>query len=48
MGFAKAAGNFRCDTAYLVTQAISGAEHIARMSRLIEEERPNLVIPARN
>ena len=45
---AEAAGNFRCDIAYLVPPAATGLEYIARVRELIEEEHPHLVIPARD
>ena len=45
---AEAAGNFRCDTAYLVPPAASGAAYIERIAELIREERPHLVIPCRD
>lgn len=45
---AEAAGNFRCDTIYLVPPAASGAAYIERIAELIQEEQPNLVIPSRD
>ena len=45
---ADAAGNFRCDTVYLVPPAASGAAYIERITELIGEERPDLVIPGRD
>ena len=45
---ADAAGNFRCDTVYLVPPAASGAAYIERIAELIGEEEPDLVIPCRD
>ena len=45
---AQAAGNFRCDVVYRVPPAASGAEYIARLKEVIEEEHPHLVIPTRD
>jgi carbamoyl-phosphate synthase large subunit len=45
---AEAAGNFRCDTVYLVPPAASGAAYIERVAELIREEHPDLVIPCRD
>ena len=45
---ADAAGNFRCDTVYLVPPAASGDAYISRVGELIREERPDLVIPGRD
>jgi len=45
---ADAAGNFRCDTAYLVPPAASGAAYIERIAEVIRQEQPDLVIPTRD
>jgi len=45
---AEAAGNFRCDAAYLVPPAAAGAAYIERLGELIRDERPDLVIPCRD
>jgi biotin carboxylase len=45
---AESAGNFRCDTAYRVPPAASQSEYISRLISLMEEERPDLVIPTRD
>ena len=45
---AEAAGNFRCDTVYLVPPAASSAAYIERIAELIREEQPDLVIPCRD
>ena len=45
---AEAAGNFRCDTVYLVPPAASGADYIARVREVIGDEHPDLVIPTRD
>lgn len=45
---AEAAGNFRCDTVYLVPPAASGAAYIERVAELIQEEHADLVIPTRD
>ena len=44
---ADAAGNFRCDTAYLAPPA-AHAGYIARVREVIEREHPDLVIPTRD
>ncbi len=45
---ADAAGNFRCDVAYLVPPAAAGAPHLERISDVIRKEQPDLVIPCRD
>jgi hypothetical protein len=45
---ADSAGNFRCDAVYLVPPAASGSEYLDRLSRIIDKERPRLVIPSRD
>src|SRR5215218_8856545 len=45
---ADAAANFRCDIAYLVPPATSGAAYLERVAELIHKEGPDLVIPCRD
>jgi carbamoylphosphate synthase large subunit len=45
---ADAAGNFRCDVAYLVPPAAAGVAYLERVSDVIRKERPDLVIPCRD
>jgi len=45
---AEAAGNFRCDTAYLVPPAAAAEAYIERLAELIRDEHPDLVIPCRD
>jgi biotin carboxylase len=45
---ADAAGNFLADVAYVVPPARSEAAYAASVERLIAEEKPDLVIPARD
>lgn len=45
---AESAGNFICDTAYLAPAAASGAQYMERLAEIIREERPHIVIPARD
>jgi len=44
----KSAGNFRCDVAYRVPSAASGAAYIDCVADIIRAERPDLVIPTRD
>ena len=45
---AEASGNFRCDVAYLVPPAASGAAYVDRVEEIVREEAPDLVIPCRD
>ncbi|HET7160702.1 MAG TPA: hypothetical protein VFI62_17010, partial [Burkholderiales bacterium] len=44
---AQTSANFRCDTVYLVPQA-SSTDYIDRIAQIIQQERPDIVIPARD
>ncbi|MES2561381.1 MAG: hypothetical protein V4637_01510, partial [Pseudomonadota bacterium] len=44
---AQTSANFRCDTAHLVPQA-SSTDYIDRIAQIIQQERPDIVIPARD
>ena len=43
-----AAGNFRCDRAWLAPPAASHAEYLARLIAVIKEEDPHLAVPTRD
>jgi carbamoylphosphate synthase large subunit len=45
---AEAAGNFRCDRAYITPPAAAQTEYIERLKTLIEGERPHLIVPTRD
>lgn len=45
---AAAAGNFRCDRAYLAPPAASGDAYLQRLASVLGEERPDLVLPGRD
>ncbi|MBK9245382.1 MAG: ATP-grasp domain-containing protein [Burkholderiales bacterium] len=45
---ADAASNFRCDRAYLAPPAASGDAYLARLSSVLGDERPDLVLPGRD
>lgn len=45
---AEAAGNFRCDVAYLSPPAAASDAYVERVTALIRAERPHLVIPTRD
>lgn len=43
-----AAGNFRCDHAYLAPPAASEGDYLDRLSSILEVEQPDLVLPGRD
>ena len=45
---AAAAGNFRCDRAYLAPPASRSGEYLDRLAAVLREERPDLVLPGRD
>ena len=45
---AAAAGNFRCDRAYLAPPAAEAAAHRRRLLEVFDKEKPDLVIPGRD
>jgi len=45
---AEAAGNFRCDRAYLAPPAARADEYLARLASLLLDEHPALVLPGRD
>lgn len=45
---AAAAGNFRCERAYLAPPAASGEAYPARLAEVLGDERPDLVLPGRD
>lgn len=45
---AAAAGNFRCDRAYLAPPAASAGEYLDRLASIVHEEQPDLVLPGRD
>jgi len=45
---AAAAGNFRCDRAYLAPPAARQGEYLERLAAIFFEERPHLVLPGRD
>jgi carbamoyl-phosphate synthase large subunit len=45
---AAAAGNFRCERAYLAPPAASEAAYLERLSAILLDERPDLVLPGRD
>ena len=45
---ADAAGNFRCDRTYLVSTAVNEESYINNLVDIIEQEKPDLIIPGRD
>ena len=45
---AAAAGNFRCDRAYLAPPASRSGEYLDRLAAVLQEEKPDLVLPGRD
>ena len=45
---AEAASSFRCDAVYRVPNAVAGSVYIDRIAALIQENKPDLVIPCRD
>ena len=45
---AAAAGNFRCDRAYLAPPAVSGDAYLPRLAAVLRGEQPDLVLPGRD
>jgi len=45
---AEAASNFRCERAYLAPAAASGGDYLRRLSSILRDEAPELVLPGRD
>jgi hypothetical protein len=45
---ASAAGNFRCERAYLAPPACQSGEYLERLAAILRDEQPDLVLPGRD